>query len=236
MKISMIGHSTVLIEINNFRILTDPYLGMRGNLVYKRTRPPACRREDLTDVDMVLVSHNHFDHVDPAFFRLLPEGTSAFAPSQTAWLTRLKGLRSVRGIASWESVVVNKIKITAVPALHSAITRGFILESDDEPTVYFAGDTFYGKFMERVAREFKPEIVLMPVTTFRAPLTMGEKGALAAAGTLVPKVIIPIHLGIQPRSPLIRNKQTPQSFNGRMQAAKLDSRMVLLEEGQSWST
>ena len=65
----MIGHSTVLIEIAGLRILTDPFFG-EGNLAYRRLCAPARTREELRDVDLVLLSHHHFDHVDGRFLRL----------------------------------------------------------------------------------------------------------------------------------------------------------------------
>ena len=234
MKLSMIGHSTVLIELDGMRILTDPYFGLWGNLAYSRLKPPACKREEVTGVDLVLVSHNHFDHVDRAFFRLLPQATPMVAPSLTSWETKLKGGRNVIGMKAWQQKSFDHIKITAVPAWHTTITLGYVIESGDA-TIYFAGDTYYGRFMERIAQEFKPQIALMPVTTFRIPLTMGEKGALEAARTLAPRVIIPIHLGITPRSPLMRTSQTPQRFESLLKQNGITTPVVVLNEGESWS-
>src|SRR5271157_6020805 len=79
MKITMIGHSTVLIEAAGKRVLTDPYFGLRGNPAYARVRPPARSREELTDVDLVLISHNHWDHTDRKFLRMLPPSAPVFA-------------------------------------------------------------------------------------------------------------------------------------------------------------
>jgi L-ascorbate metabolism protein UlaG (beta-lactamase superfamily) len=234
MRIAMIGHSSVLIEIGGLRILTDPFFGLRGNLIYSRPNPPSCRREDLIDVDLVLVSHNHFDHTDGAFFRALPPATPVIAPSKTSWMTRLKGGRNVIGISSWQQKSFGDVTVTAVPAWHSTITHGFVIEAKGK-RIYFAADTYYGRFMERVARELKPDVVLMPVTTFRIPLTMGERGALAAARTLAPRVIIPLHLGIVPRSPLMRTSQTPQRFEERLKREGIPTTMALLKEGESWS-
>lgn len=234
MNISMVGHSTVLIQIGGRRILTDPYFGLRGNFVYSRPTPPSRKREGLTNVDLVLVSHNHFDHTDGRYFRALPPSTPVLAPSRTSWRTKLKGCSHVTGISPWQQMEFGGIRITAVPAIHSAVTHGFVIQSEGM-TIYFAADTFYGKFMERIAKEFEPQIALMPVTTFRIPLTMGEKGAIAATRTLRPKLIIPIHLGIRPRSPLMRTSQTPERFRERLRTQGLVAEVVHLKEGESWS-
>jgi L-ascorbate metabolism protein UlaG (beta-lactamase superfamily) len=233
-KISMIGHSTVLIEMAGLRILTDPYFGLRGNLAYSRPKPPSCKREHVIGVDLVLVSHNHFDHTDRAYFRALPATTPILAPSKTCWVTRLKGGQNVSGIAPWQQQQFRGITITAVPAWHSTITHGFILQSQGT-TLYFAADTYYGKFMKRIGQDFKPDVALMPVTTYRIPLTMGESSAVAAARDLSPRVIIPIHLGIKPRSPILRTAQTPTRFAERLRQAGIASTVTQLNEGESWS-
>ena len=71
MKVTMIGHSTVLIEAAGMKILTDPYFGTWGNLAYKRIAPPFKSREEMAAVDLVLVSHNHWDHTDPGLLSRL---------------------------------------------------------------------------------------------------------------------------------------------------------------------
>ncbi len=231
--ISMIGHSSVLLELGGMRILTDPYFG-GGNLVYARVNPPASSRESLRDVDLVLISHNHFDHADGDYLKLLPTSTPVVAPAKAAWVTKRKGAQNVVGAELWQPITFGRVKVTAVPAHHSTVTRGFIIESAGPP-IYFAGDTYYGKFMERVASDYKPRVVLMPVATFRLPPTMGAKGALAATRTLKPDVIIPIHLGIKPRNPLLRTAETPERFAEQLRRESLPGKVVILREGQQWA-
>jgi L-ascorbate metabolism protein UlaG (beta-lactamase superfamily) len=203
MKVTVFGHSTVLIEAAGERILTDPYFGSWGNPAYARIAPPAKTREELRSVDWVLVSHNHWDHTDSVFFRSLSDVT-VVAPRGSAWVSRLKGAKEVVGLAKWETRQFGPLRITAVPARHMALTRGYVIEVEGE-CVYFAGDTYYGGFMKQIGARFAIDVALMPVTTFRIPMTMGEAGAVKAVQALQPKTVIPIHLGITPRSPLLRN-------------------------------
>jgi len=233
MKITMIGHSTVLIEVAGSRILTDPYFGLHGNPAYARPRPPARTREELSNVDLVLVSHNHFDHVDRRFLRALPQSVPVLAPAASAWMTRLKGGRNVIGLKPWERRSFASVSITAVPARHVTFTVGYIVEADGE-RIYFAGDTYFAAFMERIGREFRPDVALLPVTTFRIPMTMGETQAVEAVRLLAPQVVIPIHLGIKPRSPLMRTADTPEGFCERVHQAGLSAKIVILHEGESW--
>ena len=74
---------------------------------------------------------------------------------------------------------------------------GFVIEAEGKQ-IYFAGDTYFGGFMKEIAARFRLDLALMPVTTFRIPMTMGEKGAARAVEVLGPRTVIPIHLGIQP--------------------------------------
>jgi L-ascorbate metabolism protein UlaG (beta-lactamase superfamily) len=233
MRITMIGHSTVLIEAAGKRILTDPYFGLHGNPAYARVHPPALSREELTNVDLVLVSHNHWDHVDRKFLRLLPPAVPVFAPATTTWMTRLKGGRNVTGLKPWERKELGGLSITAVPAHHITFTIGYVIEADGK-RVYFAGDTYRASFMEKIGREMRPDIALIPVTTFRIPMTMGESQAVEAVHLLRPRTIIPIHLGIQPRSPLMRTRQTPEGFQQCLSTAGISAEVVILKEGESW--
>jgi L-ascorbate metabolism protein UlaG (beta-lactamase superfamily) len=234
MKITMIGHSTVLIEAAGQRILTDPYFGRHGNPAYGRPHPPAQSREELSQVDLVLVSHNHFDHTDRRFFRALPQSVPVLAPAATAWMTRLKGGRNVIGIRPWQQKTFGAIAITAVPAHHVTFTVGYVIEAEGK-RIDFAGDTYLGDFMKRIGHEFHPDIALIPVTTFLIPMTMGESQAVEAVRRLTAQVVIPIHLGIVPRSPLMRTSQTPEGFRERLRQTGMQGEVVILKEGESWA-
>jgi L-ascorbate metabolism protein UlaG (beta-lactamase superfamily) len=235
MKVTIIGHSTVLIEAAGTKILTDPYFGTWGNLAYKRIAPPSETREGLEAVDLVLVSHNHWDHADSGYFRGLAAEVPIVAPGAAAWITRAKGAKNVAGLARWEKRQFGPVAITAVPALHMGLPGGFVIEADGKQ-IYFAGDTYFAGFMEEIAAKFRLDLALMPVTTFRIPMTMGEKGAVRAVEVLRPRTVIPIHLGIQPRSPLLRTGQTPEGFSKRVRDAGFETEVAILRGGESWTS
>jgi L-ascorbate metabolism protein UlaG (beta-lactamase superfamily) len=235
MQVTMIGHSTVVIEIDGKRILTDPYFGLWGNPAYARTAPPAKSREQLRDVDLVLVSHNHWDHTDGRFFRCLEDDVPVIAPRRAKWLTKLRGAKTLVGMSAWEVKELGTLRITAVPASHIAATIGFIIECASEQ-VYFAGDTYHQSFMKQIGQRFRLGVALIPVTTFRIPMTMGERGAVRAVRDLAPAVVIPIHLGVRPRLPLLRTRHSPEGFARLAVAAGLRAEVILLREGQSWSS
>ena len=232
MQITMIGHSTVLIETGGQKMLTDPYFGVWGNIAYARLAKPAKTREELRDVDLVLISHNHWDHTDRQFLSALEENVPVLAPSWAKWVTRLLGAKTLVGMKPWEAKRFGALAVTAVPAWHIAVTIGYVVESG-EKRVYFAGDTYYGPFMKEIGQRFQLDLVLMPVTTFRTPMTMGEKSAVRAVRDLRPSAVIPIHLGVRPRSPLLRASHTAEGFARRVSEAGLEVEVLVLKEGES---
>ena len=233
MRITVIGHSSVLLESAGTRLLTDPYFGTFGHLAYSRVTPPAVARCEIGALDGVLVSHGHWDHTDRRFFRALDAGVPVLVPAGTSLLLRLKGVRNPVSVKPWQSLRIGELAVTAVPASHLARTVGFVIQNLDS-CVYFAGDTFYRPFMAEIGRRFKIDVALMPVTTFRIPMTMGEKGAVKAVRDLNASTVIPIHRGVQPRSPLLRTRQSTEGFARRMGAAGVSSEVVTLAEGESW--
>jgi L-ascorbate metabolism protein UlaG (beta-lactamase superfamily) len=234
MQITMIGHSTVLIETGGQKILTDPYFGLWGNIAYARLAPPARTREELPSLDLVLISHNHWDHTDREFLRTLGEDVPVLAPHGVTWMTKLYGAKRLIGTKAWETKHFGALTVTAVPAWHIVVTHGYVVEHEGK-RVYFAGDTYYGPFMREIGQRFQLDVALIPVTTFRIPMTMGESAAVRAVHHLNPSVVIPIHLGVKPRSPLLRTNHTAEGFARRVSEAELEAEIVILKEGESWT-
>ena len=89
--------------------------------------------------------------------------------------------------------------------------------------------------MAEIERRYRPEICLMPVATFQIPMTMGNRGALAATRLLRPRAIVPIHLGIEPRSPLLRRREGVDSFRALVRAEQMKVDVVSLAPGEQLS-
>jgi L-ascorbate metabolism protein UlaG (beta-lactamase superfamily) len=232
MQITMIGHSTLLIEFAQQKILTDPYFGVRGNPAYTRMTPPGKTRTECADADLVLISHNHWDHADRRFLRALGP-VPVVVPTMVKWVTKLfYGPENIIGMRVWEEKQFGSVTVTAVPAYHIAVSTGFIIQHEEE-CIYFAGDTYYGSFMSEIGQRYTLDAALIPVTTFRIPMTMGEKSAVKAVRDLKPSVVIPIHLGVSPRSPLLRTKESPENFVNRLRENGVETQVIILKEGES---
>lgn len=233
MQIKLIGHSTVLIETAGKKFLTDPFWNSWGNPAFARVGAPAKARKEMADVDAVLVSHDHWDHVDAKYFKMIGS-IPVFAPFPASAMIKLMGGRAVSIVNAGATFAIGEVKITVVPAVHLTHSVGYILQSEGK-TIYFSGDTFYSRFMIKLGKDYQIDAALMPVTTFRIPMTMNEVGALKAARTLHPSVILPIHLGLNPRSPLMRTGDSAEHFAAWVKAENLPIRVVHLQNGESYS-
>jgi L-ascorbate metabolism protein UlaG (beta-lactamase superfamily) len=233
MRVTLIGHSTVLFECGHTRLLSDPYFGRWGNLAYARTSTPARSADELRDVAAVLVSHAHFDHLDRAYLKGLGPQVPVYAPRPSAPWIAITGAHQTTGLRPWADVEVGDVRVTAVPAKHTAPALGYVLSHRGQ-VAYFAGDTFRGAFMKEIRERCHPEVCLMPVTTFRIPMTMGNRSACDATRTLGAQVVIPIHLDIQPRSPIMRRRESVDSFRRTLREANIGACVVSLAPGESY--
>ncbi len=185
LQATWIGHSTVLIQTAGINILTDPFFSMRASPVGvagpKRVRKPALMPHQLPPIDIVLISHNHYDHLDrPGLRRLLKDHSPTFVTP----LGNRKYLRSLRiGLdiveLDWRGgLSIGPLSITAMPALHwskrgiddanRALWASFVIEAPGGP-IYFAGDTGYGdgKIFRAVKSKFgSPRLSLLPIGAY----------------------------------------------------------------------
>jgi L-ascorbate metabolism protein UlaG (beta-lactamase superfamily) len=214
--IALVNHSTFLIQMDGLNILTDPVWSKRvGPLSWagvKRHRKPGIRFEDLPRIDVVLVSHNHYDHMDlPTLERLAEKfHPSAFTPLGNLENLLDAGLESARELDWWQSVRISEnVTVTLVPAQHFSMRSlwdrdetlwgGFVV-SGPSGNVYFAGDTGYGTHFKEIARRFSPiKIALIPIAPFHQPGPGEENSPNFARVHLGPAeaVIAHIELGSQ---------------------------------------
>ena len=218
--ITMIGHACVLIGVDGFTLLTDPVFstcaGPFGRFGPKRVRPPGIAPRDLPAINAVFVSHNHYDHLDPASQRWLTEQrapTFVVPLGLKAPLERQR-IGPVIELDWWESADVLGAEIVLTPAQHwssramfdrrRTLWGGCLLRVPDAPRIYFAGDTGYAPFFADVRQRLgAPDVALLPIGAyeprwFMAPMHMNPEEAVRAHRDVGATVSIATHHGCFP--------------------------------------
>lgn len=189
MQLTWVGHSTFLIQAGGANILTDPIWSDRASPVSwagpKRYACPGIAFADLPKIDLVLVSHTHYDHLDRPTIRALGSEPRYVIPANMrAWFSKL-GIEKTTELAWWRHAQFDAIRITAVPAKHwskrdffgtsGASWSGYLIETT-AGTLFFAGDTGYdaGYFKEIGKRFPHIDLALIPIGAYHPRAVFGR--------------------------------------------------------------
>jgi N-acyl-phosphatidylethanolamine-hydrolysing phospholipase D len=213
LAVSWVGHATVLIQIEDKIIITDPLFTNTIGLLVKRYVKPGLNPALLTRVDFTLVSHIHFDHFSYGSLDMLPKNGTLVIPLGAVRYTPDFGFKDVEALKAWQSIDEDGVKITAVPAQHFSGRYGFdrrwlggldytgyVIEYRGY-TVFFAGDTGYNsELFKEIGRRFKIDLAILPITpgSLTNPgsgVHVGPVGALMIFKDVGAKYMMPMHYG-----------------------------------------
>ena len=190
LALTYVNHATFLIQAGGLNILTDPVWSERVSPLSfagpKRMRPPGVRFEDLPVIDLVVISHNHYDHLDIDTLKKLNDQFSPrfIVPLGVDLYLKQEGISNAISMDWWdESSVSESVKVTSVPAQHfssrglfdrnKTLWSGYIFETD-AGTLYFAGDTGYGEFFKEIGGRFENiTVALIPIGAYKPQWFMG---------------------------------------------------------------
>lgn len=230
LSIKWLGHSTFTIATPGGKtVLIDPWV----------ENNPACPDESksLDALDMILITHAHFDHMGDAVSLANAHNAEVLAIFEICQWLEGKGVKNCVGMNKGGTVELNGLKATMVEAQHSAAlmeedgsliyggeAAGFVLEVETGLKLYHAGDTNVFSDMEIIRKLYKPSIVMLPIGSV---FTMGPTEAAYACKLLKPKVVIPMHHGT---FPLLSGK--PQEFK---ELVKEKVEVVALKPGETYT-
>jgi L-ascorbate metabolism protein UlaG (beta-lactamase superfamily) len=199
--LSYIGHSTVLVELDGARLLTDPVIRKR---VAHLRRATSFKRAALEDLDAVLVSHAHRDHLDLPSLEDVGRSATIVVPRGVGGLLRRRGFQSVLEVEEGDELTFGEVTVRATYAEHEGRRRpgkvegpalGYALLGTQR--LYFAGDTGLFPAMSGLVTEL--DVALLPIWGWGATLGRGlhldPATAAEALALLKPRMAIPIHWG-----------------------------------------
>lgn len=220
-RVTFVNHSTFLIQVDGLNILTDPVWSRRASpfrsIGPKRMTTPGIRFEDLPRIHLVLLSHNHYDHLDVETMRtifgayhprtIVPLGVKAFLEQQS--------IRGANEVDWWDEVEIDdNVKLQAVPAQHfsgrglldrdATLWCGYVLRTGSG-NIYFAGDTGYNTvtFKEVGARCGPMRVSLLPIGAYKpgwfmSPIHVSPEQAISIHADVKSETSIGMHFGTFP--------------------------------------
>lgn len=214
MQIQLIRHATLLIEYANMRLLLDPMLSDAGamdpiqNSPQPRNNPLVplpCTAEQLLDgVQAVLVTHTHRDHWDDAAIQLVPKDLPLFCQPED--LGKMEATYFVNAAPVHDERHWSKICITRTGGQHGtreigkamAPVSGYVLQNENEPTLYIAGDTVWCPEVAHAIQKFQPEVIVVNAGGARFlegdPITMTPDDVIHICRAALKAKVIAVHM------------------------------------------
>jgi L-ascorbate metabolism protein UlaG (beta-lactamase superfamily) len=245
-EVQWVGHATALIDVGGHRILTDPLLTRRVAHLRRRRALPT---PDITDVETVLLSHAHLDHLHLPSLRRVHPAARIITPIGTGRLVRAAGFDDVTEVRVGDTVQLDGSLVTVevVPAAHKhgrgphsrvlAPPVGYVVSGQGK-RVYFPGDTDLFAGMSSLA---DIDVALLPIWGWGSSLGVGHLDptrAATATGLIRPGIVVPIHWGTY--APEDGRRQIPSWFDTppdqfatALADANLSARLHLLQPGES---
>jgi L-ascorbate metabolism protein UlaG (beta-lactamase superfamily) len=204
--LTWIGHASFLVQFNDLNVLVDPNFA-NWLFLLKRVRRAGFKIEHLPPIDLVLLTHAHFDHFHKPTLRKLPHPKIAVMPWGMGDLARGLGFGRIVELQWWESFTHRDWKVTLTPSKHWGARTihdthrgygGFLIEHQGRK-IYHAGDSAYFDGFKEIGKFLAPEIALLPIGAYRPEsfrnVHIGPDDAVKAFKDLRARWLIPMHYG-----------------------------------------
>jgi L-ascorbate metabolism protein UlaG (beta-lactamase superfamily) len=241
LALTWIGHASFLVQFPELNVLIDPNFA-NWLFLLKRLKRPGLRLRDLPPVDLVLLSHAHYDHFHKGTLRQLPPSKIGIMPWGMGKLAKRLGFQRIIELKWWESFGYGDWKVTLTPGKHWGARTlhdvqrgwgGFLLEYRGR-RVYHAGDTAYFDGFKEIGRRLRPELALLPIgayypDSFRR-VHMGPDEAVRAFHDLGADWFVPMHYGTFKLS-FEALEEPPRWLREIAEQQRIGGKVRMLEEG-----
>jgi len=204
--ITWIGHASFLIQFTDLNVLVDPNFA-NWLFLLKRIKRSGLKIEDLPPIDLVLLTHAHFDHFHKPTLRKLPHPKIGVMPWGVGDLAQNLGFARVIELEWWESFAQREWKVTLTPCKHWGARTlhdqhrgygGFVLEHQGR-RIYHAGDSAYFDGFKEIGKRLAPDVALLPIGAYHPEsfrkVHMGPDEAVKAFNDLHAHWFVPMHYG-----------------------------------------
>jgi len=204
--LTWIGHASFLLQAPGVNLLIDPNWA-RWLKVIKRMREPGLELHALPDIDAVLITHAHFDHLDKRTLRKVAAEQPIVVPRNVGRLVHGLGFDRVHELEVWQSMQLGPVKVTMTPAHHWGARMladshrgfgGFLIEVEGR-SILHCGDSAYFPGFAEIGKRLPVEIALLPIGAYDPPsgreVHMTPEDALRAFVELGAQTFVPMHYG-----------------------------------------
>ncbi|MDQ0792902.1 MBL fold metallo-hydrolase [Streptomyces sp. B1I3] len=171
------GHASWIVRVGGLTVLTDPVWSRRILGTPARITPVGVAWDELPPVDAVLISHNHYDHLDAPTLRRLPRDTPLFVPAGVGRWCRRRRFTCVTELDWWESAELHGVRFDFVPSHHwskrtlldtcRSLWGGWVIGDGLGQRIYFAGDTGYGHWFREIGRRYPGlDLAMLPIGAY----------------------------------------------------------------------
>ncbi|WP_400192239.1 MBL fold metallo-hydrolase [Hymenobacter sp. B81] len=256
LRVTFVNHGTFLLQFDSLNVLTDPIWSERCSpfqwIGPRRLRPPGLHFDDLPPIDAVLISHNHYDHLDlPTLQRLFArDRPRVFAGLGVRALLEKEGIGGGVDMDWWQQQALRPgVQVQCVPAQHfsgrglrdrdATLWAGYVLHTS-AGRVYYAGDTGYGPFFGEIGRRAGPlELAILPIGAYRPqwfmqPIHVSPAEAVQALRDLGARRGVATHFGTFQMADDGRDEPV-RDLRAALRRQQLpDSAFLVLPEGVGW--
>lgn len=204
--ITWIGHASFLIQTSRHNLVVDPNWA-NWLAVIRRLRHAGFHIDDLPNIDLVLITHAHFDHLNRRSLRQIADQQPIVVPAGVSNLVENMGFHFIHQMKWWDTWQHDGLEITFTPAKHWGARMladrhrgfgGFVIRYHNR-SVYHVGDSAYFDGFKEIGERLKPEIVLMPIGAYDPvsnwDMHISPEQAIDAFHDLKAKLLIPMHFG-----------------------------------------